>query len=658
MANKKVKKNLKKQPTPITRLLAGAKARKNSLMWGALKLAFIAVIWLIFIGIMIIVYYVHDLPDINTIAQQDRKPQITIRSADHTVLAKYGDLKGNTLTYSQLPVHLIQAIITAEDRRFFDHSGIDIFGIIRAYYVNLRAGKVLQGGSTVTQQLAKIIYLSPERTFKRKIQEIFIAIQLERNFSKEQIVSMYVNRVYLGKGNYGVDAAAKFYFGKSASDMDVFECSVIAAMLKAPSKYAPSNNLKLAIERARYILAEMEEQGYITREEMRTAVPPSIMERGMARGALKNPYFSDYVLSLIPYLVENPNQDLNVYTTLDMQAQTALETAANKVMTEKGEKYKAQQVAAVAMEPNGAIKAMIGGRAYDSSQYNRAVIAKRQPGSAFKFFVFAAALENGYHLDDIFEDKPVSYSQGKGLPLWTPKNFKHEYLGNMTLFDAFTQSINTIAVQLSESVGRTKTIAIAKKLGVHSPLQNLPSIALGASEVSLLEMTQAMAHIANDGVKVEAFAILQIRNANNEIIYEHPDLPTDIVLASNTVDDMKSMLINVVENGTGRAAKLPARTAYGKTGTSQDHRDALFIGATDELVAGVWVGNDDNIPMNRVVGGNMPAWIWKDFIENVGEIKSTQLTQESLPWKKDSIFNALFSHSPASEDDTSDKDFN
>jgi len=650
MANKKLKKDLKKQPTPIKRLFAGAKARKSSLIWGALKLAFIAVVWIIFIGIMVTIYYVHDLPDINVIAHQDHKPQITIRSSDGTVLAKYGDLKGNTLTYSQLPTHLVQAIITAEDRRFFDHPGIDIFGIIRAYYVNIRAGKVVQGGSTVTQQLAKIIYLSPERTFKRKVQEMFIAIQLERNFSKEQIMSMYVNRVYLGKGNYGVDAAAKFYFGKDATEMDAFECAVIAAMLKAPSKYAPSNNLKLAVERARYILSEMEEQGYITREEMRTALPPSILERGTARGALKNPYFSDYVLSLIPELLENPNQDLNIFTTLDLSAQTALETAADKIMTEKAEKYKASQVAALAMEPNGAIKAMIGGRAYDSSQYNRAVVAKRQPGSAFKFFVFTAALENGANIEDVYEDKPVTYSQGKGLPLWKPKNFKNEFLGSMTLFDAFTQSINTITVQLSEKIGRTKTILLAQKLGVQSPLQNLPSIALGASEVSLLEMTQAMAHIAHDGVKVNAFAILQIRNANNEIIYEHADLPNDVVLEHHVVQDMKSMLLNVVENGTGRAAKLAGRSAYGKTGTSQDHRDAWFIGATDDIVTGVWVGNDDNTPMNRTVGGNMPAWIWKDFVEKAGEIKRTYIPQETLPWKEDDIFDALFGHSETTDE--------
>lgn len=650
MAHKKLKKDLKKQPTPIKRLFAGTKARKGSLLWGALKLAFIAVFWAIFIGIMITIYYAHDLPDINVIAQQDHKPQITIRSADGTVLAKYGDLKGNTLTYSQLPTHLVQAIITAEDRRFFDHPGIDIFGIIRAYYVNLRAGRVVQGGSTVTQQLAKIIYLSPERTFKRKIQEMFIAIQLERNFSKEQIMSMYVNRVYLGKGNYGVDAAAKFYFGKEASEMNAFECAVIAAMLKAPSKYAPSNNLKLAIERARYILSEMEEQGYITNEEMRTAQPPSVLERGMARGALKNPYFTDYVLSQIPDLLENPNQDLNIFTTLDLGAQTALETAADKIMAEKGEKYKAHQVAGLAMEPNGAIKAMIGGRAYDSSQYNRAVVAKRQPGSAFKFFVFTAALEDGAHIEDVYEDKPVSYKQGKGLPLWTPKNFKNEYLGNMTLFDAFTQSINTITVQLSEKIGRAKTISLAKKLGVQSPLQNLPSIALGASEVSVLEMTQAMAHIANEGVKVDAFAILQIRNANNDIIYEHADLPNDVLLEHHVVQDMKSMLINVVDNGTGRAAKLAGRTVYGKTGTSQDHRDAWFIGATDDIVAGIWVGNDDNTPMNRTVGGNMPAWIWKEFVEKAGEIKRTHLPQETLPWKEEDIFDALFGHSEASDE--------
>jgi penicillin-binding protein 1A len=642
MAQNKQHKKAKKQPSWLGRAISKRHKSKKAFIFWAIKVALLLIVWLAFILSAALVYYAHDLPDISIMAQHDRKPQITIYGADEVILAKYGDLRGDTLTYSQIPTNLIQAIITAEDRRFFNHIGIDVLGILRAYSANLLAGKVVQGGSTITQQLAKIIYLSPERTFKRKIQEMLIAFQLERNFSKEQIIAMYVNRVYMGRGSYGMDAAAEYYFGKSIEDITPFECAILASMLKAPTKYAAANNRKLVIDRARYILQEMAEQGYITTDEMRKATPPKFIERGAARGVLKNPYFSDFVLSQVQELVDNPNQDLKVYTTLDVNAQATLEHAAEKVMAENAQKHHASQVAAIAMEPSGAIKAMIGGRSYDGSQYNRAVMAKRQPGSAFKIFVYLAALEDGFTPHDTFEDKPISYSQGKGLPLWTPKNFKNEFRGEMTLSEAFTNSINTVTVQLSEKVGRAKVIHLAKRLGVESSLPNLPSIALGAADLTLLEMTQALAHIANDGIKVRAFAILQIRNANNEVIYEHPGLPTETVIDDSDVATIQNMMRDVVDHGTGRAAKLPGKISYGKTGTTQDHRDAWFIGASDKLVAGIWVGNDDNTPMKGVVGGSLPASIWKGFMENVAELKTTTLPKDSLPWSNKSIFDNLF----------------
>jgi penicillin-binding protein 1A len=637
MKRSKKIRNHKKQPRRV----------KTKTFWrGLIKFGLVGTIFIFLVSCVIafflFAYYSRDLPNVDEMVKKDLRPLITIKDANGIILAKYGDFLGDTLTYSQIPHYMVNAVIAAEDNRFFDHFGIDIFGVLRAQLVNLKEGRVVQGGSTITQQLAKIIFLSSERTIKRKIQEFIIALQLEKKFSKEQIISMYLNKVYLGKGNYGIDAASKFYFGKKAEDLNIFESAMLAGMLKAPSRYAPTNNPLLSVNRARYVVGKMYEKQFITKEEFSGAKPPRIIERGQARGALKNPYFTDYVLNEAYDLMENPNQNLTIYSTLDLRAQNILEEISAKHMKDAKQLYDVSQIAALVMEPTGAVKAMLGGLKYEESQYNRAFFAKRQPGSAFKLFVYLAAIENGIELSDVFEDKAISISQGAKLPYWSPKNFSNKYSGKMTMGQAFALSINTIAVQISESIGRDKTIEMAHRLGIRSRLQGFPSIALGAFGVSLSEMTQGFAHVFNNGIKTEAFGIIKITDDQNNILYEHPPYFGEVLLAQGTVDKMKSLLLSTVEYGTGKNARIPFKSVYGKTGTTQDHRDAWFIGSIDNTVTGIWVGNDDDSPMKKVSGGTLPAIIWRDYMQNVGDIPNTVLTFESIPWKFKGIFDMIF----------------
>lgn len=619
--------------------------KRLKISWGKLfvSLFSLGLLLAIILGV-VLAYYTKDLPSVEEIARKDVKPSITIYDSKGLILAKYGDHVGDTLTYSQIPQSMVHAVIATEDHRFFNHFGVDLWGIIRANIVNLRSGRLVQGGSTITQQLAKILYLSPEKTLKRKIQEFLIALQLEQKFSKEQIIALYLNKVYLGKGNYGIDAAARYYFGKTAEELDTFESAILAGMLKAPSRYTPSSNPELSIARARQVLQQMHEMGYIDDQTLNHIKPPHIVERGIGRGALHNPYFADFILSEVHDRIESVSHDINIYTTLDLHAQEVLEASASQYYNQMHEKYGVHQIAALLMEPSGAIKAMVGGTSYKESQFNRAVLAKRQPGSSFKFFVYLTAIEHGLKANDTFVDKPISLSQGRGLPKWEPRNFSREYNGEMSIEEAFARSINTIAVQVSESVGRENVIKMAHRLGIESTLHNLPSIALGASETSLLEMTRAFAHIPNKGFSVKSYAILKITDQNGGILYEYAEPFAEKVLSDDTVDGMKGLLQAVVDRGNGKNARLSSTQSYGKTGTSQDHRDSWFIGFTNDLVLGIWTGNDDSSPTNRSVGGVLPAKIFHDFFEHVGTVEKTTVTNDSIPWTstEGSIFERIF----------------
>lgn len=645
MSKKKIKSKLKAKKQPIF--------IKSSRFYKKLLISLISIFLFGFISIFLAgLYYAKDLPDIEEMARKDIKPQIRVFDTNGVELAKYGDLTGKTLTYSQIPSSMVDAVISAEDHRFFEHNGIDWFGIARAYLVNLKAGRVVQGGSTITQQLAKIIYLSPERTLKRKIQEFLIAIELEKKFSKEQIISFYLNRVYLGKGTYGIDAASNYYFGKQAEDLAPFESAMLAGMLKAPSKYAPSTNPELSVARARQVFTQMYEEGYISKDVMMHATPPSIIERGSGRGAIKNPYFTDYVLAELNDYVENTNQPLNIYTTLDLNAQQALDKVVDSFSSELSSKYNADQMAAVVMQENGAIKAMIGGLSYRQSQFNRAVNAKRQAGSSFKFFVYSAAMEHGILPSDVYVDKQISLYQGKGLEYWTPRNFNRRFAGNMTVEDAFAQSINTIAVQISEEIGRKNVIRMAHRLGVESKIPDLPSIALGTSQVSLLELTQAYAHIASDGFAVRAFGITKITDQHDNVLFEKSADTREQLLSDDVVSKMKQLLGAVVDHGNGKNASMFLRSVYGKTGTTQNHQDAYFIGYTGDMVMGVWSGNDDNTATNRLVGGTLPAKVFKSFFDSVGDIQTTTLENNSTNyWSNYNIFDSVFGAESEKSDD-------
>ncbi len=580
-----------------------------------LKYILIAVVWVISIAIAFIIAYTQDLPDVSELNNIIKKPSITIRTEDGTVLAKYGDIYGIDL--KECPLHLSQALLATEDRRFYSHHGVDIWGTIRALYANYMAGYAVQGGSTITQQLAKITFLTSEKSWKRKIQEALLAFNIERKYSKSQIMMTYLNRAYFGRGVYGVDGAAHYYFGKSATGLNLYEAAILVGMLKSPNRYSPSNNYDLSITRAKQVLFNMRAVGYISQRDIFYAQPPLPLAYGQARGALSNPYFTDYVLEELQERLGSIRRDVDIYTTLDMPLQQALEASLQTVMRNKPKMYKVDEAAAVVLGPNGSLLAMMGGTSYQKSQFNRATQALRQPGSAFKLFVYLAALEYGYNLETLVEDKPITI---KG---WSPHNINHRYAGQMTLATAFAKSTNTVAVQLTAQLGQSRVIEMARRLGLTSPLAKVPSIALGTSEVTLLELTGAYAHITNNGKSLRPFAITKVVDANNKLLYKRSNVTGPTVLTATVNNNMRQLLRGVITNGTGKAAEAPGEIILGKTGTSQAHKDAYFVGSLEgkrPITVGIWVGNDNNSPTHNMVGGGLPVSIWRNFMLRSGLI--------------------------------------
>lgn len=566
---------------------------------------------MLILGLMALAYFMHDLPDVSTLMDVKKVPSIVVRTVDGEVIGSSGDLYGEYMRYNDIPRDLIKAVIATEDRNFFRHFGVDPFGLLRAAVANFRAGRIVQGGSTITQQLAKNIFLTPERTLKRKIQEVLLALWMESRYSKQQIITVYLNRVYFGAGTYGIDAASRRYFGKSARALLLPESAMIAGLLKAPSRYAPTNNPELAIGRATQVLINMEDAGLINKGQVEAAKVMyktiEFAERQSTRGSR---YFVDWVLDQIPAYVGGIEADLLVTTTFDPAIQRAAEAAVEQVMTEAVmQKRDAHQVAVVSMTPDGAVKAMVGGRDYSKSQYNRAVQARRQPGSAFKLFVYLAALEKaGYAPISPVYDAPIEVDG------WRPGNYSGRHEGEMQLREAFAESVNSVAVRVSEEVGRQNVIDMAYRLGLKADMQPVPSLALGVTETTPLEMTGAYAHLAAGGRIVLPFAIETIKDAYGTLFYQRSNASLGRVLQPGTVAQMNDMLLAVVEDGTGRGAAI-GRPAAGKTGTSQDFRDAWFVGFTPELVTGVWVGNDNASPMDGVTGGNLPAQIWREHMQ-------------------------------------------
>jgi penicillin-binding protein 1A len=470
----------------------------------------------------------------------------------------------------------------------------------------MQAGRVVQGGSTITQQLAKNLFLKPERTYGRKIQEALLALYLEMSFSKDEILAIYLNRVYYGAGAYGIDAAARRYFNKPASRLTLVESAILAGLLKAPTKYSPVNGIELAQDRANLVLAAMVEVGYIdeaTRDEALHTRP----KLATGQSVSGNQYFADWVMEQLPGLVGRPATDVIVQTTLDLSLQRAGEEAVVEALRKKATPD--AQGAMVAMTTDGAVKAMVGGRSYMMSEFNRATQAKRQPGSAFKPFVYLAAIEAGRSPLSHMTDAPVTYRN------WTPANYSGKFEGEMTVAQALAGSVNTIAVKLCLELGPETVAQTARRMGIVSDLAAVPSLALGTSEVSLLELVSGYVPFAAGGRGAIPHGITKVTGIDGEVLYERAGSGLGNVTTAEAAGAMNRMLMQAVQTGTGKAAALGDRPVAGKTGTSQDFKDAWFVGYTRQLVAGVWVGNDANTPMGQAIrGGTLPAVMWKSFM--------------------------------------------
>ncbi len=555
----------------------------------------------------IVAYYGARMPSASTWSIPERPPNIKIISVEGEVIANRGMTGGEALALEDMSPYIPQAVIAIEDRRFYSHFGVDPFGLARAIINNALPGRGTQGGSTLTQQLAKNLFLSPERTIERKVQEVLLAFWLEHTYTKDQILAMYLNRVYFGSNAYGVEAASRRYFNKSARDVNLGEAALLAGLLKAPSRLSPARDPEAAEARAQVVLGAMREAGFITDDEIKTAMSQS-PTRAKRYWSGAGQYVADMVMDDVRALIGTVEDDLVVETTIDMSLEKKAEAALVDALARDGEKSRASQAALVSIDGTGAIRALVGGSDYAESQFNRAVKAKRQPGSAFKPFVYVSALEIGLRPESVRNDAPVRIGK------WTPENYDQKYRGPVTLTSALANSLNTIAAELVMEVGPEHVVKVAHRLGIESELQANASIALGTSEVSLLELTSAYAPFMNGGYKATPHVVRRVTTPDGKVLYENDYANPPQVLSEQIVAAMNMMLTHVIEEGTGRNARLKGWPAAGKTGTTQSFRDALFVGYTSNLTTGVWFGNDDGTSMKKVTGGGLPAKAWHEFM--------------------------------------------
>jgi penicillin-binding protein 1A len=575
-----------------------------------LRIAYGVTLVMVWVGVgiaTVLAFFAADLPSTEGLWRQERTHAVTLLDANGRMIARRGIDAGLPVTLKDLPAFVPQAVLASEDRRYYSHFGLDLWGLGRAAWVNMQAGHVVQGGSTITQQLAKNLFLKPERTYGRKIQEALLAVYLEMSFSKDEILALYLNRVYFGAGAYGIDAAARRYFNKPASKLTLIEAAILAGLLKAPTRYSPVNGIELAQMRASLVLAAMVDVGYITADDRDTALRtrPKLATAAEIQG---NQYFADWVMEQLPGLVGRPDTDLVVETTLDLNMQRSAEDAVVKMLREKAPGT--TQGALIAMTTDGAVRAMVGGRSYMMSEFNRATQAKRQPGSAFKPFVYLTALEAGRTPSSRVVDAPVTY---RG---WTPANYTEKHDGEMTMTEALARSINTVAVRLCLELGPESVAQTAHRLGIGSDLAAVPSLALGTSEVTLAEMVDAYVPFATGGRGAIAHGVNRVASIGGDVLYQRSGSGLGQLASAQATGAMNRMLSEVMRTGTGKIAALSTRPSAGKTGTSQDFKDAWFIGYTRQLVAGVWVGNDNNEPMGKEIrGGTLPALMWKSFME-------------------------------------------
>jgi penicillin-binding protein 1A len=581
--------------TPVQRLI----------YWAAV----LAVWGLIFLVVFFAVF-ARDLPDTSTLYNVDRQPSITYLDRNGALIATRGTQQAPPADLDALPDYVPAAFIAIEDRRFYHHPGFDPVGMTRAMAANMRAGRVVQGGSTLTQQLAKNLFLSPDQNIKRKVQELMLAVWLEMKFSKEEILALYLNRVYFGAGAYGIEAASQRYFDKSAKQLSVGEAALLAGLLKAPSRYSPVSESERAGTRATVVLNEMVDAGVITPEQRaQAAASPVRVSRTLSSQHAQ--YFIDWLDKQIRELVGEPTEDMIVETTMDLTLQTQAERSVNRILTRDRSKG-VQQAALVALDGEGRVRAMIGGKSYADSQFNRATDARRQAGSAFKPFVYLTALESGYTPETRVNDAPIRIGN------WSPRNYSGSFNGEMPLSQAVAQSVNTVAAGLADQIGRDNVARTARRLGITSRIGLEPAMALGAVEVSPLEMAQAYDAFANGGKRVRAYGISRIRTPQGRVIYQRSaraDGGSVQAISNPFLYYQNQMLRGVMTSGTGRSAAIAGRDVAGKTGTTSDYKDAWFVGYTGGFVTAVWVGKDDNTPMRGVTGGSSPAAIWRGFME-------------------------------------------
>lgn len=586
--------------------------------------------------VCIICYFSKDLPDLHNLKTAIRSPSVVIQTYDGEIIGSYGDLYEEVVTTKELPQYVPAAFMSIEDKRFLYHFGIDFIGFFRAAYNNFISGRVVQGGSTLTQQLAKNILIGEgivthyDRSIGRKIKELLLSIWLEYKFNKSQVMMMYLNRVYFGAGAYGIDAASRKYFGKSAKQLSIYEAAVLAGILKAPSKYSPSSGAGHARERAFVVLKAMEEQGFIKSAkevEAREANKVFAKNQNAHKG---NMYFCDFVYDQAKKILGDIEDDIVIVSTFDPTKQKAAEKAIKFYMDTEADRYKISQMAMIVVGRDGKVEAMVGGKGYTLTQFNRATQALRMPGSAFKIFVYGAALEYGYQLEDMISDTPITIGK------WQAKNYKWRERGKISILDGFTYSVNSVCIRLAKQIGINRVVDFANKLGISNVSRHDMSVAIGTSSLTLKDLTCAYTTFL-DGMPIWSYGIIEIRNKKGEVLYTHTNDHKKKIIDNETLINCRKMLRSVIERGTGRAANIN-QYVYGKTGSNGDY-DAWFIGFYDPSVSkesacsiGVWCGNDNNrIPMTHdSTGGRIPARVAAMFFQKIISNKTSEGKKEVL----------------------------
>jgi penicillin-binding protein 1A len=566
-------------------------------------------VWALIAVVAFVAVFATNLPDTSKIFDVKRQPSISYLDRSGGLIAVRGSQLTPPVNLDELPPYVPAAFVSIEDQRFYHHFGFDPIGMARMMVVNIKARHIVQGGSTITQQLARNLFLTPDQTIRRKVQELILAVWLETKFSKKQILSLYLNRVYFGEGAYGIEAASQRYFNTPASKLSVGEAALLAGLMKGPSRYSPVSATQRAQTRANVVLNKMVETHAITEAQRQEAISHPVQVQ-VALANQNAQYFIDWLDAQVRGIVGQPQEDLVVETTLDLAIQANGERAVRTITARDGPTKGVQQAALIALDGEGRVRAYVGGVDYGQSQFDRVATAQRQAGSSWKPFVYLTAMEQGRTPDQQVVDEPVT------IGAWQPRNFEGAYLGQITLQTALAQSINTVAARLANEIGTTNVAQTARRLGITSPIQTAPSMALGAVEVSPLEMAQAYASFSNGGFQVKAYGVERIRTGTGKVLFDHGlgAQPHAQVIGQPALSEMAQMMREVLVDGTGARAHIPGYDLAGKTGTTSDYRDAWFIGFTGGFTAAVWTGRDDDTPMKRVTGGAAPAEIWRDFM--------------------------------------------